>query len=134
MTSKIHKITPKTHFFLLLIKIDSKIYILYKYIKNSYDIIISSDSKETMNRLTITIKPQSKVLDGITLYERIDKSTLMKLCSSTLLKKTFNNKQAGKVFQNEKQQLERYASLIDDKGRIPITYLHSAGAFLFQKI
>lgn len=75
-----------------------------------------------MNRLTITITPQANVLDGITLYERVDKSTLMKLCSSTLLKTTFNNKQAKKIFQNEKQQLERYASLIDDKGRIPITY------------
>lgn len=75
-----------------------------------------------MNKLSITIEPQSNILDGITLYERVDKSTLMKLINSTLLKTTFNNKYAKKLYQNEKQQLIRYASLIDDKGRIPITY------------
>jgi phage/plasmid-associated DNA primase len=79
-----------------------------------------------MNKLSITIKPQANVLDGITLYERVDKSTLMKVCNSTLLKTTFNNKFARKIYQNEKQQLDRYASLIDDKGRIPITYNRNA--------
>ena len=79
-----------------------------------------------MNNLSITIEPQSNVLDGITLYERVNKSTLMKMCNSTLLKTTFNNTFASTIYQNEKQQLDRYASLIDDKGRIPITYSRNA--------
>lgn len=78
-----------------------------------------------MSKLSITIEPKNNVLDGITLYETVNKSTLIKICNSTLLRPTFNNKVAGKIYQNEKQQMDRYASKIEMDGRIPIKYSRS---------
>ena len=58
------------------------------------------------NSLIFHVEPQANALDGITLYEPIDRSVLVKLINSTLLKETFNNKIAGMVFKTEKQQLQ----------------------------
>ena len=77
-----------------------------------------SSSKSTMS---LAVSPQSNALDGITLYESVDRSLLVKLINSTLLKTNFSNKIAGALHQNEKQQLERYLSLMEN-GRIPVTY------------
>jgi phage/plasmid-associated DNA primase len=71
--------------------------------------------------ITFHVEPQQNILNGITLYEPVEKSVLMKLINSTLLRKEFNNTFAGIMYENEKQQLQRYASLMVDT-RIPITY------------
>lgn len=82
-----------------------------------------SSSKSTMS---LAVSPKSNVLDGITLYEPVDRSLLVKLINSTLLKTKFSNKIAGAFHHNEKQQLERYLALMDT-GRIPITYSRGNG-------
>ena len=66
--------------------------------------------------LSLAILPQSNILDGITLNERVERSTLVKLINSTLLKKI-----PFKLYQNEKQQLTRYLALMNN-GLIPVTY------------
>ena len=66
--------------------------------------------------LSLAILPQSNILDGITLNERVERSTLVKLINSTLLKKI-----PFHLYQNEKQQLTRYLALMDN-GTIPVTY------------
>ena len=73
------------------------------------------------NPLFFHVEPQSNALDGITLYEPIDRSILVKLINSTLLKETFNNQLASVVYKTEKQQLQRYLGMMEN-GRIPITY------------
>ena len=66
--------------------------------------------------LSLAILPQSNILDGITLNERVERSTLVKLINSTLLKKI-----PFKLYQNEKQQLTRYLALMGN-GLIPVKY------------
>lgn len=70
--------------------------------------------------LSFQVSPKSNILDGITLNEKIDRSTLMKLINSTLLKETFNNPMA-QIYHNEKTQLTAYNALLVN-GTIPITY------------
>ena len=70
--------------------------------------------------LSFNVSPQPNVLDGITLNERIDRSTLIKLINSTLLKETFNNAMA-RIYANEKTQLTAYMSLLVN-GTVPVTY------------
>lgn len=71
--------------------------------------------------LSFHIEPQANVLDGITLYEPVERALLVKLINSTLLRETFNNNMAGALYKTEKQQLERYLGMMEN-GRIPITY------------
>jgi hypothetical protein len=73
------------------------------------------------NPLSFHVEPTKNTLDGITLYEPIDRSILVKLINSTLLREEFNNKQAGVVYKNEKQQLQRYLGMMNNS-RVPITY------------
>ena len=70
--------------------------------------------------LSFQVSPKSNILDGITLNEKIDRSTLTKLINSTLLKETFNNVMA-RIYANERTQLTAYLSLLVN-GTIPITY------------
>jgi hypothetical protein len=72
-----------------------------------------------MTTLSFHIEPKPNALDGITLYEQIDRSVLVKLINSKLLREKFNNNQAGVLYKNEKQQLQRYLELMEN-GRIPI--------------
>ena len=74
----------------------------------------------TMTPLSFTVQPKANALDGITLYEPIDRHVLEKLIHSTLLRDTFNNKVAA-IYKNEKQQLQKYLAKYDN-GRVPITY------------
>jgi hypothetical protein len=74
-----------------------------------------------MTTLSFHIEPKPNALDGITLYEQIDRSVLVKLINSKLLREKFNNNQAGVLYKNEKQQLQRYLELMEN-GRIPVTY------------
>jgi hypothetical protein len=71
--------------------------------------------------LSFFVEPQTNALDGITLYEPIDRSILVKLINSTLLREELNNKMADVVYKTEKQQLQRYLGMMEN-GRIPITY------------
>jgi P4 family phage/plasmid primase-like protien len=77
--------------------------------------------------LSFNIKPQENILDGITLYETVDKSLLTKLINSTLLKtkETFKNKIALKFYETEKQQLEKYLASMNN-GKIPVKYSRNA--------
>ena len=70
--------------------------------------------------LSFNVSPQANVLDGITLNEKIDRSLLVKLINSTLLKETFNNVMA-RIYPNEKTQLTAYNALLVN-GTVPITY------------
>jgi len=73
------------------------------------------------NSLNLTLTETKNILDGITLYEPIDLSILDKLINSSLLKETFNNPICKILYQNEKQQLIKYRSLIEN-GRATIKY------------
>ena len=76
--------------------------------------------------LSLTISPQSNVLDGIVLYEPCDVVILEKPIHSTLLLLKFNNKMAGIQYENEKQQLIKYKEKFTD-GRAEIRYQRSKG-------
>lgn len=67
-----------------------------------------------MTTLSLTIAPQSNVLDGITCFETVNEDVLNKLINSTLLKETFHNKHAEMAHGNEKKQLMKYRALVDD--------------------
>jgi phage/plasmid-associated DNA primase len=95
--------------------------ILYNSIKTVTYNIISSDSKETMSKLSFNVEPKTSILDNLTLYEKIDKTVLEKLINSSLLKTTFNNDHAGKIYQNEKQQLNAYLKSMK-YGKVPVKY------------
>lgn len=73
------------------------------------------------NALSLTLTRKTNILDGITLYEPIDLSILDKLINSSLLKETFNNPVCQKLYSNEKQQLIKYRSLVEN-GRAKVTY------------
>jgi hypothetical protein len=75
--------------------------------------------------LSLTVSPKANVLDGLTLYEPVDKVLLKKLINSDLLKTEFNNKLSTVFHTNEKIQLEKYLGKMK-KGRIPITYKRSS--------
>ena len=74
-----------------------------------------------MNKLSFKVEPKTSILDNITLYEKVDKVVLEKLINSCLLKTTFNNVFAGKIYQNEKQQLMEYMKSMK-YGKIPVKY------------
>ena len=74
-----------------------------------------------MSSISLTLSPQSNVLDGIVLYEPIDAVILDKLIYSDLLRVEFNNKNAAILYDNEKQQLTKYKSMMID-GRVPVKY------------
>jgi hypothetical protein len=74
--------------------------------------------------LSFNVKPQKNILDGITLYEPVDKSLLIKLINSDLLKKKFHNKISTKFYENEKKQLEAYLRLMKN-GKIAVKYSRS---------
>ena len=76
--------------------------------------------------LSFHIEPQANVLDGITLYEAVDVAVLDKLIDSDLLRKDFNNKQAGVIYENEKQQLVAYRKLVK-RGLAAIKYTRGKG-------
>ena len=55
-----------------------------------------------MPKLSFKVEPQPSIPENLTLYEKINKNVLEKLIKSSLLKTTFNNDYAGKIYQNEK--------------------------------
>ena len=71
-------------------------------------------------KLSFAVSPKKNVLDGITLHEKIDRSMLVKLTNSSLLKTTFNNVMA-RMYANEKTQLTAYLAKME-KGFVPVTY------------
>jgi hypothetical protein len=75
---------------------------------------------------TLTIQFQQSSLNNITLYEPIDNQVLEKLINSKLLLETFNNKIAGSIYQNEKNQLIEYQKLIT-KGFAKVKYSKTTG-------
>ena len=74
-----------------------------------------------MSSISLTLSPQSNVLDGIILYETIDAVLLDKLIFCDLLRIEFNNKNAAILYENEKQQLMKYKSKMVN-GRVPVEY------------
>ena len=71
--------------------------------------------------LSFNVSPQPNVLDGLQLNEMIDRSVLVKLINSTLLKTTFTNSYKSTFYTNEKNQLAAYNNLLVN-GLVPITY------------
>ena len=65
-----------------------------------------------MSKLSFQIEQKTSILDNLTLYEKVDKNVLEKLINSSLLLTTFNNDYAGRIYQNEKQQLTVYMLLL----------------------
>ena len=76
------------------------------------------------NYLNLVIEQRVNILDKITLYEPFEISILDKLINSTLPKQTFNNKIMNGMYDNEKQQLERYRDLVID-GKAVVKYSRS---------
>ena len=76
--------------------------------------------------LSFHVEPQSNILDGLTLYEPVDVAVLDKLINSTLLRKEFNNKQAGVIYENEKQQLVAYRKMVK-RGLAAVKYARGRG-------
>jgi hypothetical protein len=77
-----------------------------------------------MNSIQKTLAPYPNILDGITLYEKIDPVALNKLIHSDLLMTTEWNKGNGfinYICHNEKQQLEKYYEKCKN-GKVPVTY------------
>lgn len=60
-------------------------------------------------------------INGLTLKEPVSVQLLHKLCYSTLLKKTFNNKICKKWYDSELQQIQKYIELVTN-GYAMITY------------
>lgn len=80
----------------------------------------------TTTKLSLTIAPKPNALDNLTLYEPNDILILDKLINSSLLKQSFNNKLSGVIYENEKQQLEKYKDLWTE-GRAKIFYKRPNG-------
>lgn len=60
------------------------------------------------SNLSFFVELKKYAIDVIILYEPIDRSVLVKVINSTLLREEFNNKMAGVVYKTEKQPLQRY--------------------------
>ena len=73
--------------------------------------------------LSITLAPYDNILDGITLYEKIDPVALNKLIHSDLLMTT---EWIDDIFQNEKQQLQQYYNKCKN-GIVQVSYHKVAG-------
>lgn len=71
--------------------------------------------------ISLTITPQTNVLDGIRLFEPVDVVLLDKLIHSDLLRSVFNNSNAGQIYTTEKEQLIKYRDTMSD-GRASIYY------------
>ena len=67
-----------------------------------------------MGKLNLTLDAIESKIDGIVLYEPIDLNILDKLLKSDLLKESFNSPFADRLYDNEKQQLLKYKSLIEN--------------------
>jgi hypothetical protein len=61
----------------------------------------------------LTLKPSDTAISNITTNESIDVVALDKLLSSDLLRKTFNNKLMGKIYNTEYDQLIKFKALIN---------------------
>ena len=48
--------------------------------------------------ISFKIEQRTSILDKLTLHEKVDKNILEKLINSSLLKTTFNNDYAGKIY------------------------------------
>lgn len=83
-------------------------------------------SSAVQSPLSFHVEPKANVLDGITLYEAVDVAVLDKLIGSDLLRQDFNNKQAGVIYENEKQQLAAYRKLVK-RGLAAIKYTRGKG-------
>ena len=81
---------------------------------------MTMNSFSNSSKLSFAISPKSNVLDGITLREKINRSTLVKLINSSLLKLTFNNKMS-RIYANEKMQLTAYLAKLEN-GYVSVTY------------
>lgn len=82
--------------------------------------ILTMNSFSNSPKLSFAVSPKSNVLDSITLNEKIDRSTLVKLINSSLLKVTFNNKMA-RMYANEKTQLSAYLAKLEN-GLVSVSY------------
>ena len=80
-----------------------------------------------MSKIDIKINVQTSKLNKLTLFEKPDVIALNKLINSDLLKETFHCKMTGNVYQNEKQQLIAYRSLINKDGLVPVRYEKAKG-------
>ena len=76
--------------------------------------------------MSLILQSQQSIINNITLYEPIDTQVLDKLINSTLLLTQFNNKIAGSIYTNEKNQLIEYKKLIA-KGLAKIKYSKTVG-------
>ena len=86
-----------------------------------------------MTTLDLTLKPYENLLDGIVMYEPINKPLLEKLIYCDLLKNTFRNPFVS--FPNEKVMLEKYRDNINSAGYAVVSYnktkiIHSEDAIL----
>lgn len=68
----------------------------------------------------LTLKPYENLLNGIVMYEPINKPLLEKLINSDLLKLTVKNPLS--FFTNEKVMLEKYRDIINPAGYAVVTY------------
>ena len=73
-----------------------------------------------MTTLDLTLKPYENLLNGIVMYEPINRPLLGKLIHSDLLKETFRNPFVS--FSNEKTQLEAYRNIINSAGYAVVSY------------
>ena len=73
-----------------------------------------------MTTLDLTLKPYENLLNGIVMYEPINRPLLEKLIHSDLLKETFRNPFVS--FSNEKTQLEAYRNIINSAGYAVVSY------------
>ena len=68
----------------------------------------------------LTLTPHNNILDGIVMYEPINRPLLEKLIHSDLLKDTFRNPFVS--FPSEKVMLEKYRNIINPAGYAVVTY------------
>ena len=80
------------------------------------------------NKINLKLNIKSKCkLNKITLYEEPNIVVLNKLIKSTLLKTSFSCKITKQLYENEKNQLLAYKSLINKDGLVPVKYEKSKG-------
>ena len=72
----------------------------------------------------LTLKPYENLLNGMVMYEPINRPLLEKLINSDLLKLTVKNPFV--YYQNEKKHLEAYRDIINPAGYAVVTYNKSS--------
>ena len=77
--------------------------------------------------LSLTLVAKPCVLHDIVLHEKIDENLLNQLIHSDLLRETFADEFRKKIFENEKNQLQRYTRLVH-KGYAHVNYKKQDGS------